>query len=265
MEPERGVAEVNGAQLWYEIIGDGPPLVLVHGFSLDHRMWDDQFAAFAAHHRVLRYDLRGFGASSVPDGPYRHEDDLAALLTHLGMERAAIIGLSFGGQIATDFTLAYPQMVIALIPVDSVLGGRRSSPQWDAAVIPVWKAGRAGDIATAKSLWLDMGLFTPARRDPAVGTRLERMVMDYSGWHWLHRDPVQGIEPPAAEQLGRITPRTLVVVGDEDLPDFLAVADQLAREIPGAQKLVLPGIGHMANMEAPAAFNQAVHSFLSGE
>jgi len=263
METERGVAGVNGARLWYEIAGDGPPLVLVHGFSLDHRMWDDQFAAFAAHHRVLRYDLRGFGASSIPDGPYRHEDDLAALLTQLGIERATIIGLSFGGQIAVDFALAYPDMVRELIPVDSVLGGHRSSPEWDAEVIPVWKAGRAGDIATAKSLWLGTGLFTPARRDPAVGARLEHMVMQYSGWHWSHRDPVQSIEPPAAAQLSRIAARTLVVVGGEDLPDLLAVADQLAREIPGAQKLVLPGIGHMANMEAPNIFNDAVRQFLT--
>jgi pimeloyl-ACP methyl ester carboxylesterase len=265
MEPERGVAEVNGARLWYEIAGNGPPLALIHGFTLDHRMWDDQFEAFAAHYRVLRYDLRGFGASSVPDGPYRHEDDLAALLTQFGMERAGIVGLSLGGQIATDFTLAHPQMVTTLVVVDSVLGGHHWSPEWDAAVIPVWKAGRAGDIANAKSRWLDMGLFTPGRRDPAVGARLEQMVSDYSGWHWLHHDPVRGIEPPAAEQLGRIAARTLVVIGDEDLPDFLAVADQLAREIPGAQKLVLPGTGHMANMEAPDTFNDAVRRFLTAQ
>jgi pimeloyl-ACP methyl ester carboxylesterase len=153
---------------------------------------------------------------------------------------------------------------VALIPVDSVLGGRRSSPEWDEAVTPVWRAGRAGDLATAKSLWLDMELFTPAHRDPVVGARLERMVTDYSGWHWLHHDSAQGMEPPAVEQLGHIAAPTLAVVGDQDLPDFLAVADQLAREIPGAREVVLPGVGHMANMEAPDAFNDAVLRFLAG-
>jgi 3-oxoadipate enol-lactonase len=263
MEPEQGIAEVNGARLWYEIAGEGTPVALVHGFSLDSRMWDDQFAAFAADHRVLRYDLRGFGASSVPDGPYRHVDDLATLLNELGIAQAAIVGLSLGGMIATDFALTYPEMVTALVLVDSVLGGHRSSPEWDVAVIPVWKAGRAGDLATARTLWLVNGLFTPARRNPAVGTRLEQMVTEYSGWHWLHHDSGQGLEPPAAEHLGRITAPTLVIVGDQDLPDFLAVADQLAREIPGAQKIVLPNVGHMANMEASAAVNDALLRFLA--
>ena len=265
MESEQGIAEVNGTRLWYEVAGEGPPIALVHGFSLDSRMWDDQFAAFAAHHRVLRYDLRGFGASSIPDGPYRHADDLATLLDELSIVPAGIVGLSLGGMIATDFALTYPDMVTALVLVDSVLGGHRSSPEWDAAVTPVWKAGRAGDIATAKSLWLDMGLFAPARRNPAVGTRLEQMVTEYSGWHWLHHDTVQGLEPPAAEQLARIAAPTLVIVGDQDLPDFLAVAGQLGREIPGAQHLVLPNTGHMANMEAPDAFNDAVLRFLAAQ
>jgi pimeloyl-ACP methyl ester carboxylesterase len=263
MEPEQGFAAVNGTRLWYEIAGEGPPLVLVHGFALDHRMWDEQFAALAARHRVLRYDLRGFGSSATPDGPYRHEDDLAALLNHLGIASAAIVGLSLGGQVAVDFTLTYPEMVTALVPVDSVVSGHEWSPEWDAAVIPVWKAGRAGDLATAKARWLANELFAPARRNPAVSAHLERMIGDYSGWHWLHRDPVRGIEPPATKQLDRVRAPTLVIVGEQDVPDCLAIADRLGRAISDAQKIVLPGVGHMANMEAPAAFNATLLRFLA--
>jgi 3-oxoadipate enol-lactonase len=263
MQSEQGFADMNGTRLFYEIAGEGAPVVLVHGFTLDRRMWDDQFEALTARHRVLRYDLRGFGASSVPDGPYRHVDDLAALLHLFGIARAAIVGLSLGGMIAVDFALAYPEMVSVLVPVDSVLGGYRWSKEWDAEVTPIWQAGRAGDIATSKALWLAHGLFTPARRDPIVGARLERIVADYSGWHWLHQDFAQGIGPPAAEQFDRIAAPTLVVVGEQDIPDCLAMADRLAREIPGARKAVLPDVGHMANMEAPEQFNEILLSFLA--
>src|SRR5690349_14993808 len=98
-----GVADVNGTRLFYEIAGAGPALVLLHGFSLDARMWDAQFAAFAQRYRVLRYDARGFGRSGVPGAEhYSHADDLHALLGHLGIAQAALIGFSLGGGIALN-------------------------------------------------------------------------------------------------------------------------------------------------------------------
>ncbi len=263
MQLQQGFAAVNGTRLYYEVAGDGEAVVLVHGFTLDHRMWDDQFAALAARHRVLRYDLRGSGASSVPDRPYRHVDDLAALLDHVGIARAAIVGLSLGGMIATDFALTYPEMVTALIPVASILSGHQWSKEYIAAMTPIRQAGRAGDIATSKALWLAHGLFAPPRRAAAVGTRLEQIVADYSGWHWRYHDPAQGIEPPAAERLDRIGAPTLVIVGEREIPDCLAIADRLASEIPGARKAVLPDVGHMANMEAPEQFNDVLLRFLA--
>jgi 3-oxoadipate enol-lactonase len=263
MHVQQDYADVNGTRLYYEVAGDGEAVVLVHGFTLDHRMWDDQFAALAARHRVLRYDLRGSGASSVPDRPYRHVDDLAALLNHFGIARAAIVGLSLGGMIATDFALTYPGMVTALIPVASILSGHQWSKEYVAEMTPIRQAGRAGDIATSRALWLAHGLFTPARRDAAVGTRLEQIVTDYSGWHWRYHDPVQGIEPAAAERLDRVGAPTLVIVGEREIPDCVAIADRLASEIPGARKAVLPDVGHMANMEAPEQFNDVLLSFLA--
>jgi pimeloyl-ACP methyl ester carboxylesterase len=261
MQMQRGFADVNGTRLSYEIAGAGEPIVFIHGFSLDHRMWDDQFSALAAHHRVLRYDLRGFGASSVPDGPYRHVDDLAALMDHAGIARATIVGLSLGGGFAVDFALTYPEKVAALVPVDSILGGHRMSGEWDASVTPIWRAGRAGDIATSKRLWLAHELFAPARSDPGVGARLDQMVQDYSGWHWRYHDSAQEIAPAAAEQLDRVSAPALVIVGERDLPDLLVIADRLAREIPGARKVSLPHAGHMANMEAPQQFNETLLAF----
>src|SRR5438046_7211282 len=111
-----GYADVNGTRLFYEIAGAGPPLALIHGFSLDTRMWDDQYAALSQRHRVLRYDARGFGRSSLPGAErYSHAEDLLALLRYLEIEQTALLGFSLGGGIAISFALAYPAAVDALI------------------------------------------------------------------------------------------------------------------------------------------------------
>lgn len=259
-----GFANVNGTRLYYETAGSGTPLILIHGFTLDARMWDDQFTRFAAHQHVIRYDLRGFGRSApVGDMPYTHADDLAALLDHLNISRVAICGLSLGGEIAIDFTLASPDRVLALIAVDAVVGGHRWSEEWRARSGHVWKTARTEGVIAAKAVWLDMPIFTPAREQPAVATQLNQMVADYSGWHWTNRDPHRRSDPPAIERLRTIGAPTLVIVGERDTPDFRMIADHIAREVPGARKIVLSSVGHMANMEAPDQFNADVQDFLA--
>src|SRR5438105_4839998 len=99
LEMQAGLAPVNGTQLYYEVTGIGDPLVLIHGFSLDTRMWHAQVPALAAHYRVIAYDLRGFGRSPMSDGtPYQHADDLKGLLDYLSAGPAVLVGLSRGGQ-----------------------------------------------------------------------------------------------------------------------------------------------------------------------
>lgn len=264
MQIQTGFAEVNGTRLYYEAAGDGPALALVHGFGLDTRMWDDQFEAFAERYRVVRYDARGFGKSALPGSErYMHAADLKSLLEHLGIDRAAVVGLSMGGGIAIDFTLTYPEAASALVPVDSTLGGFRWSQAWEASYAPIPARGQAGDIAGAKQAWLAHAFFEPALANPAVAARLREIVSDYSGWHWNHADPGRGAQPPAAGRLGEIRAPTLVVVGERDLPDLHRTAEALHRGIPNAQKDILPGAGHMANMEAPHPFNEVVLSFLA--
>lgn len=103
-----GFAPVKGTRLFYEVAGSGEPLVLIHGGQLDSRMWDDQFETFARSFRVLRYDIRGFGGSPIPEAPYSNAEDLAALMDYLGMAQAHLVGLSLGGMVASDFAVARP-------------------------------------------------------------------------------------------------------------------------------------------------------------
>jgi pimeloyl-ACP methyl ester carboxylesterase len=256
MRRKSGYAKVNGASLYYEIAGHGPALALLHGFSLDTRMWDAQFGPFAARNRVLRYDLRGFGRSGAPSAePYAPVEDLRALLDHLEIEQAAILGLSMGGGVAVDFALAYPQRTRALIPVDSTLSGYRWSIEWDLRAKEVGVTG-------ARQRWLEHGLFAACREKPPAYDRLRQIVSGYSGWHWVNRDPGLPTDPPAIQRLEEIRAPTLVIAGERELPDFLEVARILARRIPGARLVLLPDAGHMANLEAPEAFNAAVIRFL---
>jgi pimeloyl-ACP methyl ester carboxylesterase len=264
MQTQSGFAEVNGTRLYYEAAGSGQPLALIHGFSLDTRMWDDQFEAFAERYWVVRYDARGFGKSALARGErYMHAADLKALLEHLEIAQAAVVGLSMGGGIAIDFALTYPEATRALIPVDSTLGGYRWSPAWEASYAPIVARGQAGDIAGARQLWLAHPFFEPAMANAGVAARLTQIVAAYSGWHWGHPDPGRGARPPAAERLGQVRAPTLLLLGERDLPDLHGTAEALHRGIPNARKVILPGVGHLPNMEAPRQFNEIVLSFLA--
>lgn len=258
-----GTATVNNTQLFFEEAGAGPAVVLLHGFTLDTRMWDDQVAALAERHRVIRYDMRGFGRSAVPAGEsYSHATDLRALLDSLHVERATLVGLSKGGGVALDFALTHPSRVQGVALIDTILGGFDWSAAGRARDDAVWVAARAGGIAAAKASWLAHPLFAPAMRQPVVAARLTQIIDDYSGWHFVNDNPEESISPPAAMRLGELTMPLLVLVGDQDLPDFTEIAALIGQQVPLAHTHVLPGIGHMANMEAPAVVTQALLDFL---
>lgn len=264
MKPSRSdYAPVNGTRLYFEINGAGPPLVLIHGFSLDYRMWDSQMAPFTENFQVIRYDLRGFGRSDQPaEAPYAHYEDLRALLTYLGIERANIVALSLGGLVALDFVLAYPESVEKLVLVDTIMNGYQWSDDWKESVREIWRNGRRGQVDTAKSLWLNHPLFAPACQNPGSKTLLRQIITDYSGWHYANRDPAFSLEPATIDRLNEIKAPILVIIGQLDLPDYHTMATIIANDIEGARQVVIPGAGHLSNMEAPEIFNDLVLQFL---
>lgn len=260
-----GFAEVNGTRLYYEVAGSGEPVVLVHAFTLDTRMWDGQFEVLAREFRVIRYDARGFGKSAPPKPgePYSNAEDLAALADRLDARKPHLVGLSMGGRFALDYAVTYPDGLRSLVLIDSIVGGWQWSREWLTAYAPIVEAGRRRDVAQAKALWLGLPLFAPARQKPEVDARLKQMVGDYSGWHFVNHNPERAVSPPAVGRLGTIRAPTLVLVGERDLPDFQRTAERLEREIPGARRAAIGGAGHMANMEAPEAVNKALAGFLN--
>jgi pimeloyl-ACP methyl ester carboxylesterase len=261
-----GYADVNGACLYYEIAGAGHPLILNHAGIADSRMWDEQFAAFAERYRVVRYDVRGCGRSNDPPGPFSGRGDLYGLLTALGIARAHLVGLSIGGSIILDFAVEHPEMVTALVPVAAGLGGYAYTGRGEQEEA-LEAAIAAGDYARANEIdlqvWVDGPRRAPDQVPPGVRERVREMNAGIYAQLPNQGEP-QRMDPPAAARLGEIHAPTLVIVGDADVPYILDIADVLAAEIPGARKVVIPGVAHMVNMERPAEFNRLVLDFLRG-
>jgi 3-oxoadipate enol-lactonase len=264
--PTTAVLERPGGRLAYEVAGTGPAVVLVHGFGLDRRMWDPQAEYLAARFRVVRYDCRGFGASGPfdPAVPYTHAGDLVALLDHLAIGDAVLVGLSFGGRVALQATLASPARVRGLVLLDAVLDGVPWDRESAAGLDEVARQVRAGGVPAGRAAWLAHPLFAAARQRPGLASRLAAMVAGYPGQRWLGQDPHRPVRPEPIEVLEHVAAPTLVAVGDQDVPGFREMSAVLARRIPGAQYHVITGAGHMANLEQPAAVNELLTRFLAG-
>src|SRR5579884_1323146 len=247
--------EVNGARLWFEEAGDGPPVVLVHGGLGDSRLWDRQFAPFAEEFRTIRYDHRFFGRSERPGGPYLLVDDLLGLLDALRLERTALVGLSLGGRVAIDAALAAPERVWALVPVCSGLTGMDAdpyTPRQDAELEAALDAGdldRAADIELA--VWARLG----------ATDELRALLLDNVAGPPADATPSRRPEP-AAPRLGELRVPTLVVTGEQDVPEIEVVGDTLEREIPGARRVRIDS-DHYLPIRQPETFNRVVLDFLA--
>jgi 3-oxoadipate enol-lactonase len=252
------VSGLSAGGLSYEIRGTGEPVVFVHAFSVDGRMWDPQLVAFERDFKVIRYDLRGHGRSAAPDEPYTGFGDLRALLDELDVERATLVGLSAGSEVAINFAIAYPDRVSRLVLAAPGLGGYTTPPlPW---LQPVFEAAGAGDSQRAARLWAEtpiMALHT--NRDAAEA--VTSLVME--NWRlWTYRRTEQPLSPPAIGRLEEITCPVLVIVGDRDLPHILDIARLIEANVEKAIKVIIPGAGHLVNLDAPAAFNEAAAAFV---
>ncbi len=272
-EVKTGFAEVNGAKLYYEAAGEGDPVIMIHGWGGDLSDWEYLFRPLAEKYQVVRYDLRGFGQSDRPTTePYSHVEDLKALMESLGIDKAHLIGQSYGGEVALDFAIAHPESTLSLIGSSPGIGGTEEMAYTAEEQAAVDQFNAALEAALAKEDWqaaaealLLLPEFTTAAKHPTAGARLVEMVKDFEWWQMFREDPLVAPETPAVEQLDKVTAPTLVIVGELGASTDLARADLLEQEIPGAQKVVLPGVDHLGQLEDPAAFQAAVFEFLAAQ
>jgi len=272
-------AYTNGIVTFYEDAGGGEPVALVHGHSLDGRMWDYQVPALVgAGFRAIRHDVRGHGRSMIPPEGYTWEEyarDLAELLDKVNADRptagalavpaAHLVGLSMGGGIALQFTLDYPGRVLSLTLVDSVLPGFAYSGEFAEEVESLREVAQRQGLQAFTEAWLAHAFFDGLRRRPAAWTLTQEMVRGFQAPEWRGVVTTAGADeqPSLADRLGDVGVRTLVVAGEEDVEDFRLIAEILAGTIPGARLEVMAGCGHMSPMEDPDGFNRLLIEFLA--
>ena len=247
--------------LYYEVSGAGDPVVLIHAFSVDRRMWASQIAALERRFRVIRYDLRGHGNSAAPSEPYAPHDDLLAVLDAAGAQRATLVGLSAGSTLAIDFAIAHPERVARLVLASPGLNGHVPSPAltWTA---PVFQAAGAGDAEGAAKLWAQTPIMA-LRSDLSAAGTVRELVMDNVKLWTYRTNPARPLTPAAIGRLAEIKSATLVILGGEDLPHIKEIAALLAKGIVGARLVTIPAAGHMVNLDAPQAFAAALDAFLN--
>ena len=265
---ETGFVDVEGGRLYYETDGEGPALVLIHAGFLDSRMWDSQFQSYSRSYKVIRYDVRGYGRSSIAKEKFSDHSDLRALLTHLNVARAAIIGVSNGGRIALDFAVEYPERVQSLILVSpGVSGYKVSGPEeeklwneFEEQMKPQEVAaseGRAADTAE-----MDVNAWAAAQ-DPASRQRILEIAID--NFHVYAEKPWKYLvipDPPAFQRLADIHAPTLLIVGDNDVPAQILTVDNIHKHMPGSKKVLIKGADHLPNMSKQEEFDRLVLDFL---
>lgn len=253
-------------RLAYDLLGEGEPLLLIHGGLGDRAMWAAQLPALAGHFRVIAPDLRGFGDSPSPTGPVSYHDDLRALLESLGVPRVHVVGLSLGGRVALDLTLSYPGLVRSLTLIGAGLAGHEWTAESQRQMEIADELLDAGDLAGGIDREMDLWIAGPRRSldqvdDDVVRDVRAMMMRNYQRQQSEEWD-VLWIENQA-ERLGEINVPALIVVGGEDIPDMHRIADTLAAGIPNARRAEVAGAAHHPHMERPEEVNALILQFLA--
>ena len=258
---------LNGARIHYERSGTGFPVLFIHAGIADSRMWEPQARAFARHFDMVRPDLRGFGDTALPPAPYSGIADLSALLDHLHIDRAHVVGCSMGGTLALDLALEHPQRVARLVLVAAGVSGSNLGAADAALFTEVEEADKAGDMDAVNRAEVRLWVDGPRRREGSAPATVRALVLDMNG-RSLHTDwasaESQPIGRPAIGRLREIAAPTLVIAGDQDLPHCLANADLITSKVPGARKVIIKDAAHLPSLERPEEFNRVVLDFLTG-
>lgn len=259
--PEARNGEVT---LYFEDEGTGKPVLLIHGHTLDRRVWEPVMPTLhSAGCRVLRPDLRGHGLSTRPEGGYHvshHATDLEAVLDAAGVVRTTVVGFSIGGGIALEMALTMPARVGAMVLLSPVVPDRPFEPAFMDNLREVARVARGEGIEAAmRGPWARSPLFANSFAKPGVREQAAAILRDFPGAEYLasRRDHIAR-EWTVPERLSEIGVPTRVLVGELEMPGFRAFAEEAADGIPGARLEIVKGCGHLLPFEEPELIGRRI-------
>ncbi|MEM8892521.1 MAG: alpha/beta hydrolase [Bacteroidota bacterium] len=267
--PERKIGKValGPNSINYELSGSGKTLVLIHGGGVDLNMWDRQVDALENEFQLLRYDIRGHGQSTFEDNSPPDVEDLISLSNELGIEKFNLAGLSLGGILATDFSLAYPNKVEKLILLSPGLSGvQEKDTSYLKPLMEMVQAMQEGNNEKAVETIVDM-TFKGKRETRLTGFEEEQDYLRETFATYMSSPssarPIQLINPAPLDRLRDISCPTLIIQGMQDLEYMNNNVRILHDSIPNSSLLQLPDAAHMVNVEAEAKVNAAIRDFLN--
>ena len=262
----------DGVKLYYEVTGAGAPVIFVHEFAADHRSWEAQMRHFGQRYRCITFGARGYPPSDVPEKPssysqVRATDDILAVLDHLKIPAAHVVGLSMGGFATLHFGFRHPTRALSLVVAGVGYGAEREQQAKFKSEVEVVARSllKEGMVAFAEKY-----AYCPTRvqfenKDPRGFAQFKKELGEHSALGSANTQlGVQGERPSLYDLVDRmraLTVPTLVLTGDEDWP-CLAPSLLLKREIPSAALAVMPNCGHTINLEDPDLFNRIVGDFI---
>jgi 3-oxoadipate enol-lactonase len=263
--------DVNGASLYYETDGavSAPALLLIHAGIASLRMWDPQVSALAEDHYVIRYDTRGFGGTSTENIEFSDHADALAILDHLGVARATVVGCSRGGRIAVDLALEHPDRVSGLVTIGSGPSGfpdTELTPEEDAISDRMDAAYKAKDWKELGDLEVRLWAIGPARREEDLDPEFVAQAYELNRVNLQHAEETAShvpLEPPAFDRVVDIEVPALILVGDHDVSECLAQYEYLSTAIPRADSARFPGSAHLPNVEQPEDFERVLRQWLA--
>lgn len=263
LQLKTGYIEADGVNLYYEEMGAGETVIMIHGGFLNSAMWDGQFELIAENYRAVRYDVRGHGKSTADSVAFTDTEDLRVLMDSLKIDKAVLMGLSMGGGISVDFALKYPNNVSSLVLVGPGIEGF----DYDTELLREFgeKLSTAETWDERKTLFAKYWMVGPFREVEEVNSAVYLKTFDMmhtSTQRWMFEPLKQLDENPAFNRLSEIDVPVLAIVGDQDMPVIMNIVDEIELKVPNVTKAVIEGAAHQVNMEKPAEFSRAVLDFL---
>jgi pimeloyl-ACP methyl ester carboxylesterase len=265
IEIESGMVAVAGGKLFYEAaarLDADEVVVLIHDGLLHSVTWEEQIGPMSRLYKVVTYDRRGYGRSSIPQEPYSDLEDLGRVFDKLAIYRAVLIGMSAGGRLAIDFTIAHPERVTALVLVGPVVSGFGYTDHF------LSRGGRFGPAVAAdpearRDFWFTTDPYTIFRGNEAARQRARQALAasphNLDSRHRFLRRP-----PSAMDRLGTIDIPALIVAGEHDIPDVHAHVGAIDAGLPDSRRVVVADAAHLVPIEQPEEFNRLVLGFLEG-